>query len=136
MFFSFFYVKNFQWENKTEQPVAREGFLLSGVLLVSGMKEVTKWASICRHLNQYITHTHNKYTCCKQKHIVHAVIRTSDSVNGNLGEVLITCEERCFVFNGINPAVHLWMVFNELKGRNRNGIALFVTLEKSEIYWL
>ncbi len=58
MFFSFFNVKNLQWENKTEQPVAREGFLLSGVLLVSGMKEVTKWASICRHLNQYITHTH------------------------------------------------------------------------------
>ncbi len=34
-FFPFFKVKNLQWENKTEQPVAREGFLLSGVLLLS-----------------------------------------------------------------------------------------------------
>lgn len=107
-------------ENRTKTGnKGRVSFFRSSVI-ISGMKEVTEqtfW-------------TNTLYTCCKQQHTVYAFIRSLDSVNSYLGEVLITCEERCVFLNGMNPFLHLWMVFNDLKGRNWNGIALFDTLEK------
>lgn len=82
------------------------------------------------------TNLPHPYTCCKQQHIVHVFIWSLDSVNSYLGKVLITCKERCVLLNGMNPVLHLWIVFNNIEGGMWNGIAVFHTLEKMELYQL
>lgn len=115
-------------QNRTKAGNKGRVSFIRSIVMVSGMKEVSK--HLCKHLKQNNT---CKNTCCKQQHIVQVVIWSLDSVNSYLGEVLITCEEGRFFLNGLNPVLHLWMVFNDLKGRNWNEIALFDTLEKRDI---
>lgn len=107
-----------------QKPVTREALLISSVLLFSLVWRKSK--------KMWIYHI--ECTCCKQQHIVHAFIWSLDSVNSYLGKVLITCEERCFSLNGMNPVLHLWIVFNNLERRMRNGIAVFHTLEKMSFH--